>query len=218
MVFLFSRIHSDIINTQLRDFRFPLECALWGCWERGCTILSISESLARPSAEQGLASGVGRVVRCTWVLAPSLALSLAHPVWWGWGGPALLPVLCQKMSLTHSRLHGTTKAQNHTDTWTCTDRLLPCFSQQNASIWDFLQSSSSGKHSAWRWAGKSRGKEFKLKHHGEIRLHIFIYASISHAANVWQTETGIGKFSRSRSFYILWRKNTTHFFETNLTN
>lgn len=31
MVFLFSRIHSDIINTQLLDLRFPgVICSCWG--------------------------------------------------------------------------------------------------------------------------------------------------------------------------------------------
>ena len=70
MVFLFSRIHSDIINTQLRVFGFPLECVFWGRREHGHASLSASKSLARPSMEQG-SGPPGHGAHWTQVGAPS---------------------------------------------------------------------------------------------------------------------------------------------------
>lgn len=145
MVCLFSRIHSDIINSQLRDFRFPLECALWGCWENGCTILSISEGLVWPSAEQGLASGLWGMLHLRFS-TPTCTLN------WLSGGAEKAQHWCHYSVKKHlslpSRLYTTTKAQNCTDTRTCTDRLVPSLSHQNACMCDFLQRGSCGEHLA----------------------------------------------------------------------
>lgn len=143
MVFLFSRIHSDIINTQLRDFSFPLEYTFWGRRERERASLSTSESLARPSSEQG------SVPQCRGCLGPPLLhppLGPRSPIHWGCRCPVLLPSLCQQLCLSlPSRLYTTTKAQNHTNigTRTGTDRPVPSLSQQNARACSFLWRSSS---------------------------------------------------------------------------
>lgn len=117
MVFLFSRIHSDIINTQLRDFSFPLECAFRGRQGHGRTSLSASKPLARPSAEKW--SGPWTVGHAGPRLRhPPLCPQL--PIQWVCGCLALLPSFCQQLCLSlPSGLYTTTKARTqihrHTD-------------------------------------------------------------------------------------------------------
>lgn len=95
MVFFFSRIHSDIINTQLRDFSFPLECAFRGQQEHGRWSRSSSQSFASPP------SGVwpsGHRPRYARVAAPSPGPSVSRQVGCGW--PVLPPSPCQQLCLS----------------------------------------------------------------------------------------------------------------------
>lgn len=217
MVFLFSRIHSDIINTQLRDFSFPLECTFRGRRERGRTSLSASKSLTHGSAEEG--SGP-RGMRCAGPVLWHPPLGPRLPLWWGCKCPALPPLICQQLCLSLlSRLYTTTKAQNRTNrgTRTCTGRPVPSLSQQNTHVWfseELLLAGAPawGEHSntmaglkvGWK---RGRGKGFKLKRCGERDCTVLVMLLLATRLISGQTETGIGKSINFRFFCILWREN-----------
>lgn len=133
MVFLFSRIHSDIINTQLRDFSFPLECVFQGWRECGLTRLRASESLASPW-NRGLSPGAWGTLDlgCS---THSGALGCPSR-----GDADAWCSHCQQLSLTpfQASYHNKGMKSHKHGTWTCTNRHVPSLSQQNTRMCGFL--------------------------------------------------------------------------------